>query len=215
MIPNAVIIDSVETNLTLKTVSGYHSYNRQISEAAYVELLKTAKQKHGDNIDVVNITWVERDNTFTWSDIIGSRYTYSARGNVITINQTVGMENALERAAKNAIKNVPVNSTIAIAYISAQDQATVNYMIGELEFIWLAEGYKICDRNELDLLRREHNFQMSGEADDSTIVGIGKFLGADFIVTGRVDGYNNLRRLRIRVLNTQTAQLIGAASEQW
>jgi len=55
---------------------------------------------------------------------------------------------------------------------------------------------------------------MSGEVDDATAVSIGKFAGADIIVTGRVDGEGNLRRLRLRALNTQTAQVVGVASER-
>jgi hypothetical protein len=86
--------------------------------------------------------------------------------------------------------------------------------VGELEFIWVNKGYFITDRSQLDRLRREQNFQMSGEVDDATAVSIGKFAGADIIVTGRVDGEGNLRRLRLRALNTQTAQVVGVASER-
>ncbi|MDR1863067.1 MAG: hypothetical protein LBQ67_07835, partial [Treponema sp.] len=57
-------------------------------------------------------------------------------------------------------------------------------------------------------------FQMSGEVDDRTAVSIGKFSGADIVVTGRVDGEGDLRRLRLRALNTQTAQVVGSASER-
>ena len=86
--------------------------------------------------------------------------------------------------------------------------------MGELEYIWVNQGYFITDRSQLDRLRREQNFQMSGEVDDATAVSIGKFAGADIIVTGRVDGEGNLRRLRLRALNTQTAQVVGVASER-
>jgi hypothetical protein len=54
---------------------------------------------------------------------------------------------------------------------------------------------------------------MSGEIDDETAVSIGKFAGADIIVTGKIDGEGSLRRLRLRALDTQTAQVVGAASE--
>lgn len=66
----------------------------------------------------------------------------------------------------------------------------------------------------MDRIRREQNFQMSGEVDDDTAVSIGKFIGANIIVTGRVDGEGNLRRLRLRALDTQTAQVVGVASER-
>jgi hypothetical protein len=55
---------------------------------------------------------------------------------------------------------------------------------------------------------------LSGEVDDATAVSIGKFAGADIIVTGRVDGEGNLQRLRLRALDTQTAQVVGVASER-
>jgi hypothetical protein len=55
---------------------------------------------------------------------------------------------------------------------------------------------------------------MCGEVDDDTTVSIGKFAGADIIITGRVDGEGDLRRLRLRALNTQTAQVVGVASER-
>jgi hypothetical protein len=126
--------------------------------------------------------------------------------------QTV--EGALERAAEQILKNVPAGSRIAIVYITAQDRSTAEYIAGELEYIWVNEGYIITDRSQLDRIRREQDFQMSGEVDDETAVSIGKIIGVNIIVTGRVDGEGNLRRLRLRALNTLTAQVAGAASER-
>ena len=112
------------------------------------------------------------------------------------------------------MKNVPQRSRIAIVYITAQDTSTTDYISGELEYIWVNSGYIITDRSQLDRLRREQDFQLSGEIDDSTAVSIGNFAGADIIVTGRVDGEGNLQRLRLRALDTQTAQVVGVASER-
>jgi hypothetical protein len=112
------------------------------------------------------------------------------------------------------LKNVPQRSRIAIVYITALDRSQTEYISGELEFIWVNQGYIITDRAQLDRIRREQNFQMSGEVDDATAVSIGKFIGANIIVTGRVDGEGNLRRLRLRALDTQTAQVVGVASER-
>jgi hypothetical protein len=125
-----------------------------------------------------------------------------------------GIEGALERAAEQTMQNVPRRSRIAIVYITALDRSTTDYITGELEFIWVNAGYIITDRSQLDRLRQEQNFQLSGEIDDATAVSIGKFAGADIIVTGRVDGEGNLQRLRLRALDTQTAQVVGVASER-
>jgi len=124
------------------------------------------------------------------------------------------LEGTLEKAANETLKNVPARSRIAIVYITAQDRSTTEYIAGELEFIWVNAGYVIIDRSQLDRIRREQNFQMSGEVDDVTAVSIGKFIGANIIVTGRVDGEGNLRRLRLRALDTQTAQVVGVSSER-
>jgi hypothetical protein len=128
-------------------------------------------------------------------------------------SKATGVEGALAKAANETLKNVQSRSKIAIVYITAQDRSTTDYVTGELEFIWVNAGYIITDRSQLDRLRQEQNFQMSGEVDDATAVSIGKFAGADIIVTGRVDGEGNLRRLRLRAINTQTAQVVGVASE--
>jgi curli biogenesis system outer membrane secretion channel CsgG len=124
------------------------------------------------------------------------------------------LEKALTNASKQALSNVPAKSKIAIVYITAKDGNYAQFIANELEFIWVNDGFFITDRSQLEKLRQEQNFQMSGEVDDDTAVSIGKFAGADVIVTGSIDGDGNLRRLRLRVLNTQTAQVMGAASEK-
>jgi hypothetical protein len=126
----------------------------------------------------------------------------------------IGIEGALARASEQVLKNVPGKSKIAIVYITAQDKSTTEYVVGELEYIWVNAGYFITDRSQLDKLRTEQKFGMSGEVDDATAVSIGKFAGAGIIVTGTVDGDGDLRRLRLRALNTSTAQVIGVASER-
>ena len=143
----------------------------------------------------------------------GNTQTISATGDVISLRQT-GVEGALARAADSTLRNVPARSRIAIVYITAQDRGTTEYIAGELEYIWVNAGYTIIDRSQLDRIRREQNFQMSGEVDDNTAVSIGKIIGANIIVTGRVDGEGNLRRLRLRALDTQTAQVVGVSSER-
>ena len=162
----------------------------------------------------VNYDFSDNDDTMSWvndSDGDPSRIYYRV-GNASTTGKNI--EEALSRAAGDALKTVPKNSRIAIVFITAQDRSTTEYIVGELEFIWVNAGFTIVDRSDLDRIRREQNLQMSGEVDDETAVSIGKFIGANIIVTGRVDGEGNLRRLRLRALDTQSTQVIGVASER-
>jgi hypothetical protein len=56
---------------------------------------------------------------------------------------------------------------------------------------------------------------MSGEVDDDSAISIGKFLGANIVVTGNVSGTGSLRRLRIKALDVLTGEIVSMASERF
>ena len=206
---NAVVVGSIETNFFSQGIPGWRDEHAIIGENAYYALLAAAKEIYGDNVDIFDITWTERHF---------HRYPepseFFANGKVVYISYYEGIETVVERAAKDAVRNVPKESIIAIVYFTASDRLVVNFITNELELIWLNEGYIISDRRQLEILRQEQNFQLSGEVDDASAISIGKVMGASVIVTGSLDGAGHLRRLRLRLLDTQTGRLIGAASEQ-
>jgi hypothetical protein len=189
-------------------VSGTASIKYKTSEFQIIFLFNDT-----GNINRANYAFTN-DNSLALVNFFNGRIntSFHRSGSVLATESSV--EGALTRAADTTLKNVPQQSKIAIVYITAQDKSTTEYIAGELEFIWVNAGYTIIDRSQLDRIRREQNFQMSGEVDDETAVSIGKFIGANIIVTGRVDGEGNLRRLRLKALDTQTAQVVGVASER-
>jgi len=222
------VVGRVEVKYT--SYQPFCTVNQQKQEQmAYAKLMESARKQYKGDIDVVNVTASGGFHALSivplfnvYSFIFGNFQTVTATGDVIEYvesgsNRTAtqkNVEGALARAAQETLKNVPAKSKIAIVYITAQDRSTTEYIAGELEYIWVNAGYTIIDRSQLDKIRREQNFQMSGEVDDVTAVSIGKFIGANIIVTGRVDGEGNLRRLRLRALDTQTAQVVGVSSER-
>jgi hypothetical protein len=126
-----------------------------------------------------------------------------------------GIEGSLARAADKIIGTIPAKSRMAIVYVTAADPEIAEFVAGELEFIMVGEGITLIDRSQLDKIRQEQKFQFSGEVDDAHAVSIGKIAGADVILTGAVTGTGDLRRLRIRALSTQTAQVMVATSERY
>jgi hypothetical protein len=125
------------------------------------------------------------------------------------------VEATLERAADTLINKIPPKSKIAIVYVTARDPELSEFIFGELEFIMVGKGYTLIDRSELDRIRQEQKLQMSGEVDDNQAVSIGKFVGADVIITGAVTGSGDLRRLRLRALSTESAAVLSVASERY
>jgi len=223
----AEVVGTVTTSWTSFSFLHIPPSKDSLKTKALSELRKEAVTRgFTGNFDIRNISVTQTASPFTIAlfqlNIFMDIRKNMASGDVVMYNTASGrnrtfqqtVEGALDRAAEQALKNVSQKSRIAIVYITAQDRGTTEYIVGELEYIWVNQGYFITDRSQLDRLRREQNFQMSGEVDDATAVSIGKFAGADIIVTGRVDGEGNLRRLRLRALNTQTAQVVGVSSER-
>jgi hypothetical protein len=123
---------------------------------------------------------------------------------------------ALYRAGDMLINTLPENSTLAILSVSTRDREMAEFVIDELAYVLVNTGnYKIVDRRSLEAIRTEQNFQSSGEVDDDSAVSIGKLLGANVVITGSISGSDSMRRLRLKALDVQTAQIVAMSSERF
>lgn len=216
-IANPEIIGTVQTTFETSIIETIVN-----GETVYIKLLEAAKKEYHGTIDVRDITW---SKTRTIQDpatymILGNEY--SASGKVIllsdtsySVNARIGIEGSLARAAEQIMASIQPNSRIAIVYVMTSDTSTAEYIANEFEYIMVTRGFTIIDRSQLDTIRHEQNLQMSGEVDDDTAVSIGKIVGANIIITGNVTGSGTIKRLRLRALNTETAQVMAVASEQF
>ena len=181
-------------------------------------------QREGNNIKFVrNDGWSHYEGTYdpvsrriTGHGLNSSNFRFSFTMELLP-NSPIpggGIEGALARAATEVSENFTRNSRLAIVYITTQERGTTEFIIGELEHILRRQGFFIVDRTELNRVRAEQQFGMTGEVDDNTAARIGHIAGASIVITGRVDGDGNLRRLRLRALDTTSAQVVGTASER-
>ena len=182
-------------------------------EAVYVRLLEAAKRDYQGNIDVCDITWSQVRVIKSAATYDNTVIEYAASGKVVSLgggsgrSTATGVEGALARAAEAVAENFTARSRLAIVYITAQDRSTTDYILRN-------SGFVIIDRSELDRVRAEQRLGASLEVDDNTAARIGRISGASIVITGRVDGEGNLRRLRLRALDTTSAQVVGTASER-
>ena len=117
---------------------------------------------------------------------------------------------AIRDASDYLNDNIPKGSMIAILNIQSSSAALSDYIIDELIANAVNDKiFKVVDRQQLDAIRAEQNFQYSGEVDDNLAVSIGKFLGTQTIVSGRFSQIDNRYRMIIRALDVQTAQVQG------
>ena len=70
----------------------------------------------------------------------------------------------------------------------------------------------VVDRDNLDMLRQEMNFQLSGEVSDESAVSIGRILGAQTIIFIAVVSSEEGYRLRLRAIAVETAAIQGIQS---
>jgi curli biogenesis system outer membrane secretion channel CsgG len=68
-----------------------------------------------------------------------------------------------------------------------------------------AKKFKPVTRTHLEDIFKEHEFQMSGHVDDSTIVSIAKILGAKFMIIPTLTIYSTLN---MQVLNSETGEIV-------
>jgi len=140
-------------------------------------------------------------------------YTGCATANTTANTRSANsLEHALLDAVNQAFGEVRQDSRIAVIHIQAPNVDISNFILGEIQHILLNRRYNVVDRMDIDRIRSERDFQYSSEVDDNTAVSLGKFVGADLVVTGGIDGVGSFRRLRLKVIETQTTLLKNSAS---
>jgi TolB-like protein len=129
--------------------------------------------------------------------------TFSAYGQA---NKPVQLDAALMVAAERIDARIAAGSKIAVINFNSKSGNFSSYVIDELTAYLVDSGnLEVVDRDKIDLIRNEQNFQYSGDVDDNSMVSLGRLLAAQFIVTGSLSEIDNTYRIVIRVLNVQTA----------
>jgi len=119
--------------------------------------------------------------------------------------QSMCIDDAIGITASEMGKRLERNNRVAVLNFSSNWQELSSYVIDELNNTIVRNGsLTVVNRQELDLVRREQNFQMSGEVDDKSAQSIGKFLGAQSVLSGSFTPIGNTYRFRIRVIAVET-----------
>jgi formylglycine-generating enzyme required for sulfatase activity len=125
---------------------------------------------------------------------------------VDSAGEAAALDSAIEAGAREIESVLPSGSKVAVLYFSSPSEALSNYVIEELMGYMVRDRkVVVVDRNSLDIIRREQNFQLSGEVDDNSAQAIGKMLGAQSVVAGSLVDLGGTYRFRVYTLNVETA----------
>jgi hypothetical protein len=120
------------------------------------------------------------------------------------------LDAAIRETSDYLNRQLPGGNKLIILNIQSVFPALSEYIIDELIANTVNDRvFTVVDRQQLDAIRAELDFQMSGEVSDESAQSIGQMLGAQIIVSGAVSRIGNLYRLRVRALSVQSAQIEG------
>ena len=132
----------------------------------------------------------------------------ASSGSAVAETNSPGMDldAAIREAATQMGENLPVKTQVALVNVASSSAQLSEYVISRLEAA-LVGGKKlvVVDRANLDKIRAEQGFQLSGEVDDNSAKAIGKLLGAGAIVTGGFANLGDVYSLTIKAINIETA----------
>jgi len=123
-------------------------------------------------------------------------------------SQQLALDEVVRRAAQSVEESLPQGTKVAILNFTSPSETFSDHVIDELTGV-LVTGRKITivDRRNLALITQEMNLQMSGDVSDESAQAIGRMLGAQSIVSGNMTNMGAFYRIRIRVINVETAAI--------
>jgi curli biogenesis system outer membrane secretion channel CsgG len=136
--------------------------------------------------------------------------TIVSAGESVTVQD---IKNAIARQ-QQAIKDViPARSRIAVLDIDSYDNELGIFATEEIIMLLVkARRFSVVDRDNIETLRKEQNFQSSGAVSDETAVAIGKFIGAGIVITGKIQQRYGQVDFSLKILTVETAEIIDLIS---
>jgi len=129
---------------------------------------------------------------------------------------SVTLDNSIRSAFDRATRSIKKKAKIVIVNVDADNVTEGNYVLEEITLLSVnsPKNYFVIDRRWIDTYRSQNSIGIPSFENDYVLRQIGELMGAEYIVTGRLDGPGDLRRLRIKALEVRTGLLVGNSSER-
>ena len=137
-----------------------------------------------------------------WDASISSQPSGTAAGS----SGGMTLDEAIARAAAQMDARLPAKTEVALVSVSSSSAAFSGYVLDGLEAALVGSGkLVVVDRSNLDKVREEQGFHLSGEVSDASAKSIGKMVGAGAIVTGNLTSIGTLYRLTLKSIDVERA----------
>lgn len=130
-------------------------------------------------------------------------------------------ESELNNLSSIISKKIEVKGKNTVAVIDFTDlQGNVTelgrFIAEELSILLASKdsSYSIIDRSLLKMVLKEHNLSFDGTIDPSTALELQKIIGIDALVVGTLTLFWDYVHIRVKIVNTSTPEIIGAAGDK-
>lgn len=121
----------------------------------------------------------------------------------------IEIEDALHQTAEQFSSSIKSGTTIAIIGISSTTRELSDFMLDELTLGFVqAKKLTIANRANLEAIKTEMNFQLSGEVSDESIQQIGAMVGANVVIHGSLKLLGRNFNLVVQALDVTTAAVV-------
>jgi TolB-like protein len=126
------------------------------------------------------------------------------------------IETAIVNAFDKVSKDLDKNKKVAIINVDSDDKGEADYILEELTYLYVhsKKNFEVIDRRGIDAFRGENGIGVPSYNNDYMLRLIGELMGADFVISGRLGGDGDLRRLRVKAIDVKTGRLVGNSSER-
>ena len=127
--------------------------------------------------------------------------------------KTYNLQEAISEVSKSFKKKLDGNvNTIAVMDIKTEYSELNDYICSEMthEFVISFEKTAVTERNTyaLEIIRKELNYQNSGEVSDSSIQSAGNSLGADCVVMGELMPVSKGWQLTVKAIQVESKRVL-------
>jgi len=120
----------------------------------------------------------------------------------------ISLNEAIQQSAEKIAAKLPAQSRVVIVAFDSCNEGLSNYIMEELAASLINNKIEVADRQSLEYLNNELNIQISGDVSDESAQSIGKFLGAQLVISGVLTDVEEGYRLRTSAIQVETAAFL-------
>jgi TolB-like protein len=138
---------------------------------------------------------------------------------ILLLGSTSAFAQDMRPLSANLARSISSSGRKTVAVVDFTDlQGNVTelgrFLAEELSVVLVADarGFEVIDRTHLKAILKEHRLATTGIIDPQTARKIGQIAGIDALVTGTTTPLGDSIRLSAKVLDTDTAKMLGAST---